>query len=138
MHRGTLTSINLGLQWVRYLNRCCSSCADADSFLFAGPPLHDALCVLHVAQPELLPGRWAHLSVDTSDTERNGETKATFFSPEGAVDRWEDREKFLAAAQEEDAFSNCYVMETLDREAFMRVLLECVDRAEEVIAGDRL
>lgn len=105
---------------------------------FAGPPLHDALCVLHLGEPDLLPGRWAHLSVDISDTERNGETKATFFSPEGTVDKWEDREKFLSTAQEEDAFPNCYVMETLDREAFMRVLLECVDRAEKFIASNPL
>jgi inosine-uridine nucleoside N-ribohydrolase len=104
----------------------------------SGPPLHDALCVLHLAQPELLPGRWAHLSVDVSDTERNGETRATFFSPEGTVDELEDRAKFFVDDEQGDVFPNCLVMETLDREAFMRVLLECVDRAEEVIAKDTL
>lgn len=105
---------------------------------YSGPPLHDALCVLHLAQPDLLPGRWAHLSVDVSDTERNGETKATFFSSEGTTDDLEDRAKFMVDSPEGDMFPNCFVMETVDREAFMRVLLECVDRAEQVIAKDSL
>jgi inosine-uridine nucleoside N-ribohydrolase len=99
--------------------------------------LHDPLCVLHLAGPELLPGRWAHLTVDTSHTKRNGETKARFFSPEGTFDKYEDRERFLAS-DDQGAVPNCFVMETLDREAFMRVLLECVDKAEKVIANTPL
>lgn len=109
-----------------------------DQFGFTqGPPLHDPLCVLHLAGPELLPGRWAHLTVDTSHTKRNGETKARFFSPEGTFDKYEDRERFLAS-DDQGAVPNCFVMETLDREAFMRVLLECVDKAEKVIANTPL
>ncbi|KAJ9123913.1 hypothetical protein QFC22_000703 [Naganishia vaughanmartiniae] len=105
-----------------------------DQFGFTqGPPLHDPLCVLYLARPELLPGRWAHLSVDTSNTKRNGETTARFFTPEGMFNRWEERERFLSS-DDQGAFPNCFVMETLDREEFMRVLLECVDRAEEVVA----
>ncbi|GHJ88667.1 hypothetical protein NliqN6_5069 [Naganishia liquefaciens] len=100
-----------------------------------GPPLHDPLCVLHLAQPDSLAGRWAYLTVDTSESERNGETRATYFSDE--PDQWEDQEKYIGDATH-DRHPNCYVMETLDREAFMRVLLECVDRAEKVIASTPL
>lgn len=105
--------------------------------LHVGPPLHDPLCVLHLAQPELLPGRWAHLTVDTSDSERNGETRANFCSDK-SPDKWEDREKYIKEGFEGNRYPNCYVMETLDREAFMQTLLECVNRAEEVIASTPL
>jgi inosine-uridine nucleoside N-ribohydrolase len=92
---------------------------------FAGPPLHDALTILHLTHPHLLKGRRGKLTVDISKTEKDGETS---FSPSS-------EEKFSSLdmiSGEKNVES--LVLEDLDVEAFFDVFLEVVERADEVVA----
>lgn len=92
-----------------------------------GPPLHDAVCIQYLTNPRDVQGRWAHVKVCTDlESERNGETTATFFGKE--VERWEDRQRYESAAADKRA--NCYVAERLAANSFFETLLRCVDRAE--------
>jgi inosine-uridine nucleoside N-ribohydrolase len=91
-----------------------------------GPPLHDALTIIHLTHPHLLKGRRGKLTVDTSKTEKDGET--TFFP---------SSEEFFSEVEfgrdKAEGVENL-VLEDLDVEAFFEVFLEVVARAEEVVA----
>ena len=104
--------------------------AYANEFGFTtGPPLHDALTIIHLTHPHLLQGRRGKLSVDVSKTDKDGETT---FVP-SSEDKVSDLEPAGTGKGETQAVESL-VLEDLDVEAFFEVFLEVVHRAEEVVA----
>lgn len=97
-----------------------------------GPPLHDALTIIHLTHPHLLKGRRGKLTVDISKTEKDGETLFQASSEDKISDlpREGQSEK---GGKEGETRVETLVLEDLDVEGFFEVFLEVVGRAEEVV-----
>lgn len=92
-----------------------------------GPPLHDALTIMALTHPNLFQGRWCHLTVDTSETERNGQVKADWSCPET---EYQDYDTMSRRGEGKD---NCFVLLGLDAKGFFDIFLEVVAQAEKVV-----
>lgn len=126
----TLMRNNSSLELVSARPTLPSSCqrprVDMMSFRplrLTGPPLHDALTIIYLTHPHLISGPTGKLHVDISKTERDGETT---FTPLVDVEGREDGQ--------DDARNRCKVLMDLDVDGFFEVMLEVVDRADEVLA----
>ncbi|KAJ3551753.1 hypothetical protein NM688_g4526 [Phlebia brevispora] len=86
-----------------------------------GPPLHDALTIAYVAQPDLFKCTRYRVDIELSGAHTTGET---------VVDRVNFRSNY------DDSWGpsgkNCLVAESLNVDGFFKLLLECVTRCDAV------
>jgi len=85
-----------------------------------GPPLHDALTIAYVSQPELFTGRRYRVDVELAGTHTSGQTVADVWEYLKVDDTWGRTGK------------NCEVATDLDITAFFKLFLDCVARCDEV------
>jgi len=85
-----------------------------------GPPLHDALTIAYVSQPELFTIRRYRVDVELSGTHTIGQTVADVWGYQKVADTWGRAGK------------NCEVAMDLDVAAFFELFLDCVARCDEV------
>ncbi|OBZ70509.1 Inosine-uridine-preferring nucleoside hydrolase [Grifola frondosa] len=91
------------------------------TFGFAdGPPLHDALTIAYVSQPELFRCKRYRVDVELSGTHTAGETVVDVWEYRCCDDSWGPLGK------------NCLVAEALNIKGFFKLFLECVDRCDAV------
>lgn len=85
-----------------------------------GPPLHDALTVAYVSNPNLFKGKRYRVDVELQGRHTTGETVADIWDYQHCDDTWGAAGK------------NCLVLESLEVDQFFDVLLDCVDRCDQV------
>jgi len=85
-----------------------------------GPPLHDALTIAYVSQPELFTGKRYRVDVELTGVHSSGQTVADVWGYLKADDTWGRTGK------------NCEVATDLDIAAFFELFLDCVARCDEV------
>ncbi|KAI6024510.1 Inosine/uridine-preferring nucleoside hydrolase domain-containing protein [Pisolithus marmoratus] len=85
-----------------------------------GPPLHDALTVAYVSNPNLFRSKRYRVDVELQGRHTTGETVADIWDFQQCDDTWGPTGK------------NCLVLESLEVEQFFDVLLDCVDRCDRV------
>ncbi|KAG9317831.1 Inosine/uridine-preferring nucleoside hydrolase domain-containing protein [Chiua virens] len=85
-----------------------------------GPPLHDALTIAYVSNPDLFKGRRLHVDVETRGEHTTGATIVHTFTYRPYDDTWGSNGK------------NCVVLESLEVETFFDILLDCIDRCDKV------
>ncbi|KAI0722690.1 nucleoside hydrolase [Earliella scabrosa] len=85
-----------------------------------GPPLHDALTLAYVSQPELFACRRFRVDVELSGTHTAGETVVDVWNYRSCDDSWGRDGK------------NCLVAEKLDVDGFFKLFLECIARCDKV------
>ncbi|KAI6100192.1 Inosine/uridine-preferring nucleoside hydrolase domain-containing protein [Pisolithus thermaeus] len=85
-----------------------------------GPPLHDALTVAYVSNPNLFKGKRYRVDVELQGRHTTGETVADIWDYQQCGDSWGAAGK------------NCLVLESLEVDRFFDVLLGCVDRCDRV------
>ncbi|RDX53852.1 nucleoside hydrolase [Lentinus brumalis] len=85
-----------------------------------GPPLHDALTIAYVAQPELFSCRRFRVDVELSGTHTAGETVVDIWSYRACDESWGRNGK------------NCMVAESLNVEKFFELFLDCIARCDAV------
>jgi inosine-uridine nucleoside N-ribohydrolase len=73
--------------------------------------------------------------VNCSKGEKDGETLASFFSPPGHSDQWEDGSELERKGGKK---ANAFVLEKLDVNGFFEVLLDVVERAEKVVGSTEM
>ncbi|GLB34085.1 putative inosine-uridine preferring nucleoside hydrolase [Lyophyllum shimeji] len=85
-----------------------------------GPPLHDALTIAYVSQPELFKTIRKRVDVELTGTHTMGETVVDVWNYQPCDDSWGVTGK------------NCLVGQSLDVDGFFDLLLECVSRCDAV------
>ncbi|KAJ8086950.1 Uridine nucleosidase 1 [Marasmius tenuissimus] len=86
-----------------------------------GPPLHDALTVAYVADPQLFKAKRYRVDVELAPSHTIGETVVDIWDYQKASDdTWGPGGK------------NCIVTESLDVKELFKLLLECVSRCDAV------
>lgn len=85
-----------------------------------GPPLHDALTVAYVSNPNLFKSKRYRVDVELYGRHTTGETVADIWDYQRCDDTWGATGK------------NCLVLESLEVERFFDVLLDCIDRCDQV------
>ncbi|KAI0796998.1 nucleoside hydrolase [Abortiporus biennis] len=85
-----------------------------------GPPLHDALTIAYIAQPELFTCRRFRVDVELSGKHTSGETVVDLWDYSKSDTTWGHTGK------------NCIVTEALDVMDFFDKLLECITRCDSV------
>ncbi|KAI5993631.1 Inosine/uridine-preferring nucleoside hydrolase domain-containing protein [Pisolithus albus] len=85
-----------------------------------GPPLHDALTVAYVSNPNLFKGKRYRVDVELQGRHTTGETVADIWDYQQCDDTWGAAGK------------NCLVLESLEVDQFFDVLLDCVDSCDRV------
>ncbi|KAJ7167565.1 Inosine/uridine-preferring nucleoside hydrolase domain-containing protein [Mycena filopes] len=86
-----------------------------------GPPLHDALTVAYVSQPELFKSTRYRVDVELTGTHSSGET---------VVDMWNYQ------SCDEDAWGagskNCIVTQSVDLDGFFAMFHDCIGRCDQL------
>jgi len=85
-----------------------------------GPPLHDALTIGYVSNPELFETTRYRVDVELNGTHCMGETVVDIWGYKACDDSWGSNGR------------NCLVAQSLDVHAFFDLLLDCVSRCDEV------
>ncbi|KAF8238993.1 uridine nucleosidase [Tricholoma matsutake] len=85
-----------------------------------GPPLHDALTVGYVSNPELFKTTRYRVDVELNGKHCMGETVVDIWQYRDCDDSWGSNGR------------NCLVAQSLDVPAFFNILLECVSRCDAV------
>ncbi|KAL4076299.1 Inosine/uridine-preferring nucleoside hydrolase domain-containing protein [Scleroderma citrinum] len=85
-----------------------------------GPPLHDALTIAFVSNPDLFRSRRYHVDVECHGQHTTGETIVDFWDFEKCDETWGVGGK------------NCLVLESLEVERFFDMFLDCADRCDRV------
>ncbi|KAH9833703.1 nucleoside hydrolase [Rhodofomes roseus] len=85
-----------------------------------GPPLHDALTIAYVSNPELFKCKRYRVDVELSGTHTAGETVVDIWNYRSCDDSWGRDGK------------NCMVAESLDVSGFFQLFLDCVSRCDAV------
>ncbi|TRM67929.1 Inosine/uridine-preferring nucleoside hydrolase domain-containing protein [Schizophyllum amplum] len=94
-------------------------------FDFDSPPLHDALTIAYVANPDLFYGKRYRVDVELTGTYTTGETVVDVYNYRECDDSW-------------GAFGkNCFVTQGLDVEAFWDLFMDCVTRCDAVSSLNR-
>lgn len=85
-----------------------------------GPPLHDALTIAFVSNPDLFKSRRYRVDVELHGRHTTGETILDLWDFRKCDDTWGTEGK------------NCLVLESLEIERFFDMLMDCVDRCDRV------
>jgi uridine nucleosidase len=85
-----------------------------------GPPLHDALTIGYVSQPELFKIIRQRVDVELTGVHTMGETVVDVWNYIPCDDTWGPRGK------------NCIVTQSLDVDGFFGLLLDCLTRCDRV------
>ncbi|CAL1700443.1 unnamed protein product [Somion occarium] len=85
-----------------------------------GPPIHDALTVAYVSQPELFRCTRYRVDVELNGTHTSGETVVDIWNYRETDDTWGNTGK------------NTLVAETLDVDGFFKLFMECVVSCDKV------
>ncbi|RDB19883.1 Inosine-uridine-preferring nucleoside hydrolase [Hypsizygus marmoreus] len=85
-----------------------------------GPPLHDALTIAYVSQPELFQTSRKRVDVELGGTHTVGETVVDIWNYQSCDDTWGAGGK------------NCQVAQSLDVAGFFDLFLGCVSRCDSV------
>ncbi|KAI0751038.1 nucleoside hydrolase [Daedaleopsis nitida] len=91
-----------------------------------GPPLHDALTIAYVSQPELFTCRRYRVDVELSGTHTAGETVVDIWSYIPCDETWGRIGK------------NCSVAEKLDVDGFFKLFLDCIARCDTTTPLNKL
>ncbi|KAJ7853903.1 uridine nucleosidase, partial [Mycena leptocephala] len=86
-----------------------------------GPPLHDALTVAYISQPELFQGKRYRVDVELTGTHTSGET---------VVDVWNYQacdEEFVGVGSK-----NCVVTQSVDVNGFFALFHDCILRCDQL------
>ncbi|KAF7975101.1 hypothetical protein HWV62_10375 [Athelia sp. TMB] len=89
-----------------------------------GPPLHDALTVAYVAQPQLFGGKRFRVDVELRGEHTSGETVVDVWDYQRCDEGWGVGGK------------NVFVTQSVDVDAFFDMFFECVERCERVTQGE--
>ncbi|KIJ69777.1 hypothetical protein HYDPIDRAFT_120806 [Hydnomerulius pinastri MD-312] len=85
-----------------------------------GPPLHDALTIAYVSNPELFEGKRYRMDVELHGQHTAGETVADIWDYQKCDDTWGMGGK------------NCLVLESLKVDKFFAMFQDCVDRCDKI------
>ncbi|KAI4524074.1 Inosine/uridine-preferring nucleoside hydrolase domain-containing protein [Schizophyllum commune] len=89
-------------------------------FDFDSPPIHDALTIAYVANPNLFHGKRYRVDVELTGTHTTGETVVDMYNYRQCDETWGAYGK------------NCFVTQGLEVDAFWDLFMGCVDRCDAV------
>ncbi|KZT24584.1 nucleoside hydrolase [Neolentinus lepideus HHB14362 ss-1] len=85
-----------------------------------GPPLHDALTIAYVCQPDMFSCKRYRVDIELSGAHTSGETVVDIWGYRSCDDSWGAYGK------------NCLVAQSLEVDRFFTLFLDCVDRCDAV------
>jgi len=85
-----------------------------------GPPLHDALTVACIVKPEIFQLKRYRVDIELNGTHSAGQTVVDVWNYKKTDDSWGSNGK------------NCMVAQSVDVEEFFLLVLECIDRCDNV------